>query len=150
MKWSARDLRTALAVQAIERARRTGAEARLRDAHQEEEQARSDRERADAALKDSTKNWSAHLRSGHFDLALCQALAGAIIAQERAVEAASRGQTETEALVERRSNEWRDLNAGVRSGEAMLSRGRRSISRRSEENRTREIAESTTWKWFER
>ena len=150
MKWSARDQKTATALRAIDRARRMAAELRLHDAHQSEDEARSGRDSAEAELQASATRWSEHLRSGRFDLALSQALAGGVVEQERAVERASTLHTESEALVERRRLEWRDFEASVQSGESLLNRGRRAIARRAEESRAAEISESTTWKWFKR
>jgi len=150
MKWSARDQKRASALQAIDRARRMAAELRLHDAHRERDDAKSGVESAEAELHASATRWSEHLRSGRFDLALSQALAGAVVEQERAVETASTFHAESEALVERRRVEWRDFEASVQSGESLLNRGRRAIARRAEESRAAEISHSTTWKWFKR
>jgi len=150
MRWTARNQKMAAQLQAIERGRKSAAEMRLVEARQLEETACTSREKADDALGAAEAHWTEHLRSGPVDLLLQQALAYSVLRREHELQQARREEQGAEALVGRRLTEWRYAEAGVRSGEAILKRGARTLSRRSDDSREHQISERSGWKWFKR
>lgn len=150
MKWSKARQRMAARLQAIERAQRAAAELRLAsarsDADSAEERAREARLRAGEAERD----WADRLGAGRFDVELQRVLSDELLRKERELADREVQRSDADSAFDRQRHEWQHLEAGVKAGDELLRRGRRFLSRRSNDSRDAAISHQATWKWFRR
>lgn len=148
MKWSARQLRIARKLQAIERSRRSAAEVRLLNARQDQDRASEQTARARQERVAAEERWLDHLAEKRFDPLRRQSLSRILLARDADEGVATARENEAKSTTDRRRSEWCALEASVRAGEEVIMRARRQIERRTAETREREVGDQVTWKWF--
>jgi hypothetical protein len=148
MSWSRGQHRMSLQLQAIERARKGAAEARLLGARSALTEAGEARAGAGAALAAAEAEWRDHLASPAFNLELGQALGRQILVREAVKCEREAEERAAEEKLEREQRDWQAIEAMVRLRELALRRGRRALDKRAEEARASELAEANAWKWF--
>lgn len=142
-------LRTAAQLQAIERARKGAAELLLSDARSANDHANDQARNADQALVAAEAAWATRMVGQNINLDLQLSFAGLILARERDLALRVEQRVEAERMLDQRRTSWQHLEASVRSGDDLLKRWRRDIARRSADRRDCELADRTSWKWFQ-
>lgn len=150
MSRSKSQLRTASQLQAIERARKGAAEGRLSEARSAADHADDQARNADHALVSAEAAWAERLVGRSINLDLQLSFAGLILSRERELTLRKDEKDEAERMLDQRRSSWQQLEASVRSGDNLLRRWRRDVARRSADRRDSELADRTSWKWFQR
>ncbi|HKC03559.1 MAG TPA: hypothetical protein VKC17_09680 [Sphingomicrobium sp.] len=148
MKWTRPRLGIAAKLHAIERARRSAAEADLMSARKAADEADEAAVRSQELLGEAEREWNANLASPGFSLELQFGLGHHLIARERDLQSSDRAKHEARDKLEQSRGGWQQSEANVRSGELVLHKGRRALSKRTDEARDNALSERTTWKWF--
>lgn len=143
-------LRTASQLQAIERARKGAAELLLSDARSATDHAHDQARSADHALVAAEAAWAERMVGRSLNLDVQLSFAGLIVSRERDLVLREEEKVEAERMLDQRQTSWQHLEASVRSGDDILRRWRREIARRSADRRDCELADRTSWKWFQR
>lgn len=150
MSFSRSRLRTALKLQAIEKARKSAAVARLNDASSAADQAQRQESAASDALGEAESAWAERLAAKQLNLDLQLAFAGLIVSRERELATRVEEAKEAKRILDQRRSSWQELEAGVRSGDRLLKRWRNDLARRLAERSDQELADSSSWKWYQR
>ena len=150
MRWSPPKQRIAAKLQAIERAQRSAAEARMSAARSEADEASERSSSARNKLDEAARSWTDCVAGGRFNLELQLCLAEELLRKEQESEACDRDQSDAETRFDQRKHDWRQLETGVRAGDHLLKKGRRYLLRRAEAARDHSLSDQTTWKWFKR
>lgn len=143
-------LRTAAQLQAIERARKGAAELLLSDARLAKDHAHDQARNADQALVAAEAAWAERMVGRTINLDVQSSFARLIVSRERDLRLREEVNVEAERVLDQRRISWQHLEASVRSGDNLLKRWRREVARRSADRRDSELADRTSWKWFQR
>ena len=150
MRWSSPKHRIAAKLQAIERAQRSAAEARLSAARSEADEASERSSSARNDLEEAARSWTDRVAGRRFNFELQLCLADDLLRKEQEFEVCDREQGEAETRFDQRKHDWQQLETGVRAGDHLLKKGRRYLLRRAEAARDHALGDQTTWKWFKR
>jgi hypothetical protein len=137
-------------LQAIERAQRSAAEARLSVARREVDEASERAGDARDDLVEAERSWTDRIAGGRFNLELQLCLAEELLRKEQESQTSDREQRDAETRFDQRKRDWQQLETGVRAGDHLLKKGRRYLLRRAEAARDHSLSDQTTWKWFKR
>lgn len=148
MTWSRPRQRMLMQLQAIERARKSAAEAQLSESRSAVQDAQERSVTAREVVAEAEAMWSEHLGAPNYNVDLQLSLAQLLLAREQQLATTEQRRDDAERNLERHRTSWQQLEAGVKSGDAVLRRGRRFLAKRATEARDNEISDRTTWNWF--
>lgn len=150
MRWSRAKLRMVNKLQAIERAHKTAAEARLGSARRAADEAEASSRKAKTELHAAEQSWVDRLSAGQVDMHLQRMFGDELLRRERELQASEQEQEDADVRLEHARKGWQQLEAGVRAGDRILKKGRNFLSRQGEELRAGALSDLTTWEWFKR